>query len=80
MKKMILITAGMIILLAVCWTLLMNNLNSEMDKIKVKVGSKLILEKDTVMIIDYSLLKNNYMFSNGKEISFELVEKLPIVK
>ena len=80
MKKLILITVGMIILLSVCWTLLMNILNSEVDKIKVKVGSKLILEKDTVMIIDYSLLKKNYMLSNGKEISFELVKKLPIVK
>ena len=80
MKKMTLITIGMVILLAVCWTLLMNNLNSEVDKIKVKIGSKLILEKDTVMIIDYSLLKNSYTLSNGKEISFDLVEKLPIVK
>ena len=46
----------------------------------MKIGSKLILEKDTVMIIDYSLLKNSYTLSNGKEISFDLVEKLPIVK
>ena len=77
---MILITLGMIFLMAICATLLTNSLKSEVGKIKSKVGTKLILEKDTVMIIDYSLLKNSYTLSNGKEISFELVDKLPVVE
>jgi len=80
MKKMILITLGMIFLMAICVTLLTNSLKSEVGKIESKVGTKLILEKDTVMIIDYSLLKNSYTLSNGKEISFELVDKLPVVE
>lgn len=77
---MILITLGMIFLMAICATLLTNSLKSEVGKIESKVGTKLILEKDTVMIIDYSLLKNSYTLSNGKEISFELVDKLPVVE
>ena len=80
MKKMILIALGMIFLMAICATLLTNSLKSEVGKIESKVGTKLILEKDTVMIIDYSLLKNSYTLSNGKEISFELVDKLPVVE
>jgi len=80
MKKIILITLVTILLMVICVTHFTNLLKSEVGKIESKVGTKLILEKDTVMIIDYSFLKNNYTLSNGREISFELVDKLPVVE
>lgn len=54
-------------------------LNAQKSEIENRVGSKVILEKDTLMILDYSLINNNYKLSNGKEISFELAKKLKTI-
>ena len=51
----------------------LDNLNSKMTKY---IGSKIVIERDTLLIIDYSVLQNNYTLSNGTTISFELAEKL----
>jgi len=50
----------------------------EVDKVKKYIGSKVVIDKDTLTILDYSMLNSNYTLSNGKEVSFELAEKLSV--
>lgn len=50
----------------------------EVEKVKKHIGSKVVIDKDTLTILDYSMLNSNYMLSNGKEVSFELAEKLSV--
>ena len=54
--------------------------NKEQSGFKSEIGQKVVLEKDTLLIIDYSSLMKTYTLSNGKEISFDLVSKLKKVK
>ena len=53
-----------------------DQITNEVDKIETKVGQKLILQKDTLMIIDYSVFNSNYTLEDGRQISFDLADKL----
>lgn len=57
-----------------------NALEKETSKLKEKVGQKVIMNKDTLLIIDYSLFNNTLKLSTGQDVSFDLIEKLPIVQ
>ncbi len=39
------------------------------------VGKKILFEKDSVTIIDYSMIHETYTLSNGKTISIKLIKK-----
>jgi hypothetical protein len=73
-----------IVVLALAWYLLTtsftNSYNKEAAKYKERVGTKIVLNKDTLLILDYSMLNDNFKLSNGQEISIELVKKMPIIK
>lgn len=72
-----------ILIVAVLFTLstklLTDGVNEEVAKYENKVGERVVLKTDTLMIIDYSLLKNNFTLEDGREISFDLVDKLECV-
>ncbi len=36
----------------------------------------MVIEKDTLLIVDYSFLESNYTLSDGRKVSFELIKKL----
>jgi len=59
--------------------LLTNGVNEGVDKYERKVGERVVLKTDTLMIIDYSLFKSNFTLEDGREISFDLVDKLECV-
>lgn len=80
MRKIPFIIAGLTILMTISFVLMINSLNIEEEKIKERVGLKVILEKDTLTIVDYSLLKTNYTLSNGTEVSCNLIDKLKTLK
>ena len=80
MGKIILITTGMFALLMLCWNILINDIKQDVKKIETKVGLRVVLEKDTLMVIDYSYVNDNYTLSSGIEVSRELVDKLQIIK
>lgn len=44
------------------------------------IGSKIVLDKDTLLITDYSLLRNTLILKNGTEVNLELVNQLTIIK
>lgn len=48
-------------------------ISTEQDKYKVKIGQKFILEKDTLTIVDYSLIMETFKLSNGKEVNASLI-------
>jgi hypothetical protein len=54
-------------------------LSSQTEQIKSLLGKKVLIESDTLMIIDYSSLKNTYSLSDGKEYDMDLV-KVRLVK
>ena len=49
-------------------------LNKE-DIAKKSIGKKVVINKDTLVITDYSMLMETYKLSNGTEISFEYLKK-----
>jgi hypothetical protein len=73
-----------VVVLALAWYLVItsftNSYNKEAAKYKERVGTKIVLNKDTLLIVDYSMLNDNFKLSNGQEVSIELVKKMPIIK
>jgi len=68
------------ILLILCFYGLTNflekGLNKEKKEIELLVGKNIILQKDTLLITDYSIFSETYKLSNGTEISFKLAKEL----
>lgn len=52
------------------------NINENSDL----VGKKIVLMKDTLMIVNYNFITNDYELENGVTISVKLVKKLNIIK
>jgi len=40
---------------------------------KNEVGSKIIFKKDTVIVVNYSLLNGSFTLSNRREVSYDFV-------
>ena len=55
-----------------------NILIDEQTKYKNEIGTEIVLEKDTLMIIDYSFVNSNFILSNGQTINIELIDKLKL--
>lgn len=45
----------------------------EKEKYKPYLGKTFVLDSDTLTIVDYSLLTETFVLSNGKEINYRLV-------
>lgn len=65
-----------------CTTMAVQVLNTTAEKLDEEtthiiheVGKKVLIDKDTLIIMDYSILNQNYTLSNGVKISFEFEEK-----
>lgn len=78
--------AGMtvtVIIFIVCLLLVgkcSQEVQKELDKPKEKVGKTYVIGKDTVTVMDYSLLHSTYKLSNGKEVAFAFMDSLTPVK
>lgn len=51
-------------------------LRSNDNNIKSNIGKTIIINKDTLIITDYSMLNSNYTLSNGTKVSFEYINNL----
>lgn len=72
------------ILLLFCFVITCMWLSFELYRVsrsnsKCKIGTQIVLYSDTLMIVDYSLLNENYTLSNNTKVSFELIEALPVI-
>lgn len=69
-----------LIIFLICIYFLINlltvKINKEKSDIELFVGKKVILQKDTLLITDYSMFSETYKLSNGAEISFKLAKEL----
>jgi len=52
----------------------------ETNVCKSKIGTQIVLYSDTLMIVDYSLLNDNYTLSTGMQVNFGLIEYLLTIK
>lgn len=55
-------------------------MDKENRKILDPVGNRIVINKDTLIILDYSAFQQNYTLSNGSKISFELTKKYKLIK
>lgn len=77
MNKMIIWTVVLVTLFLSCILLLTNlvmrGINEDKNKYKVEIGQKIILEKDTLIVIDYSSTMETFTLSNGKIVNASIV-------
>ena len=64
--------------------LLLRNIGNEFqdleNKFKTEIGKEIILHKDTLIILDYSLINETFTLNNGTKMSYELLTKCKIVE
>lgn len=69
--------AGLIVVFVFCVyksiSLCTKGIERYKSKYEVKVGQNFILEKDTLVIIDYSLIMENFTLSNGKAVNSSII-------
>jgi len=74
---MIVITLAFVIVFVVSITLFLNNTEQQM---KDNIGRRIIMNKDTLIVTDYSIVFETYNLSNGSKVSKELLKTLKQVK
>ena len=59
-----------------------NEYKQERDLFQELVGRKIVMEKDTFLIVDYSMVNETLLLGNGQTISIYLVKnnKLKVIK
>jgi len=53
---------------------LCRSIESEKAEIEANIGKKIVVEKDTLLVIDYSRVFKTYKLSNGVEYSIDFVK------
>ncbi len=69
---------GMIVLLIVVINKLINKEVAEQEVNKNNIGKQVILKKDTLLIIDYSIFLREYSLDNGLKLNKDYCEKIII--
>ena len=75
-KEILFVTILATVLMFMTSNSLENIYKREKSKIEANIGEKVVIEKDTLVIVDYSFLESNYTLSDGRKVSFELIKKL----
>lgn len=63
-----------------CSDALAKDIKSNKDSIEMYLGNRILINKDTLIIMDYSWFNSSYKLSNNSEISFQLVKKYKTIK
>lgn len=71
----VLFFVGVIILFSFSMNKCSTSFETELNKYETRVGDKVILKGDTLMIIDYSFVESNFTLEDGRKISIELLDK-----
>lgn len=48
----------------------------ELEKVENNIGKSVVLNGDTLLIIDISIINGSYILENGTEINFTLPQKI----
>jgi len=76
----VVILGFLIIVLAVLVQMIEKDFEKAEKSFTNKIGQHVVLGKDTLMIIDYSLLQSNFVLEDGRVISKKLAEDHLIIK
>lgn len=52
---------------------LSSELNKKTDEYKSKIGQRIVIEKDTLTVVDYSIVMETFTLSNGKQVNSVIV-------
>lgn len=76
-KKVIVVTGVMtLIMIATLFigiNFILSSAEKEQETYKAKIGKTIVLEKDTLTVIDYSMIMETFKLSNGQDVSASLV-------
>jgi hypothetical protein len=78
--KLVLAYIAIVLLLSVAIYVTLGGIIKTTEEFSDPVGTKVIVEEDTLLIIDSSFWAQNYTLSNGSKISVDLLEKLDIIE
>lgn len=77
MKKFKILLAFLLTFILLTY-LLNNNINKLIkieNEYKKQIGKTYVLDKDTLIIVDYSILDENFTLSDGRKVNYILIEK-----
>lgn len=52
-----------------------SSVHSIEQSFKSKIGTKCVINNDTLIVVDYSLFEDSFILSNGMKVSKELITK-----
>lgn len=52
---------------------IINDIKNTQHKYRQHIGEQYVMNKDTVIIIDYSILNGGFILSNGKTVHYKLI-------
>ncbi len=71
---------GLVVLVFALWVcisimgkLFTTEVSKELEKYRSEIGKKIILEKDTLTIVNYSSIMETFTLPNGKEVNASMV-------
>ena len=77
MKKTIIVLIALVIGFVLCahWLtyLIASEVGKEKNKYKSRIGQKIVFEKDTLTIVDYSSIMETFTLSNGVNVNASMV-------
>ena len=65
------------IIFAILWWALRtigDSIDKEKNRYRIEIGKTIIIGKDTLKVLDYSTLQENFTLSNGATVSYEFVK------
>jgi uncharacterized protein YxeA len=77
MKKIIIYIIATVVLYYLSVSYLTSKIEKEQNKYKVKIGTKYVLEKDTLTVVDYSSILETFTLSNEKTVNASLILQQP---
>lgn len=68
-----------IIVFIILWSTCSHSLSKELDKIQISADSlinkRVIINKDTLIVIDYSFWESNFTLSNGMKVNEKIIKQ-----
>ena len=55
------------------------NVGKEVEKYENIIGVEVIFKKDTLTVVDYSILNEHFVLSNGHKIHFNMLKQLDTI-
>lgn len=69
----------MYVLVSSFFVIFFTKIEKEKDSYERYIGKKMILDKDTLTIINYSIISETFTLSNGQKVTYKLVSKNTLI-